>query len=162
MLYLVAQSCPTPCDPMDCSPPGSSVHGDSPGKNTGVGCHALLQGIFLTQGSNPGLPHCRCVLYHLSHQGNPNERIIIFLSHKNTNFLRAGDFVYSASPVSTTVLDVYSIVINAFLLNESLQFFSLGFLLLSAVSKCSWPSVCGELLDFIIPLCSVLWIQSLL
>ena len=38
---------------MDCSPPGSSVHGDSPGKNTGVGCHALLQGIFPIQGSNP-------------------------------------------------------------------------------------------------------------
>ena len=39
------QSCPTLCDPMDYSPPGSSVHGDSPGKNTGVGCHVLLQGI---------------------------------------------------------------------------------------------------------------------
>ena len=49
------QSCPTLCDPMDCSLPGSSVHGDSPSKNTGVGCHALLQGIFPTQGSNPGL-----------------------------------------------------------------------------------------------------------
>ena len=44
----VAQSCPTLCDPMDCSPPGSSVHGDSPGKNTEVGFHALLQGIFPT------------------------------------------------------------------------------------------------------------------
>ena len=44
---------------MDCTPPGSSVHGDSPSKNTGVGCHALLQGIFLTQGLNPGLQHCR-------------------------------------------------------------------------------------------------------
>ena len=44
------------CNAMDCSPPGSSVHGDSPGKNTGVGCHALLQGIFSTQESNPGLP----------------------------------------------------------------------------------------------------------
>ena len=41
----------------------------SPGKNTGVGCHSLLQGIFLTQGSNPGLPHCRQMLYPLSHQG---------------------------------------------------------------------------------------------
>ena len=40
------------CDLMDCSQPGSSVHGDSPGKNTGVGCCAILQGIFLTQGSN--------------------------------------------------------------------------------------------------------------
>ena len=48
----VAQSCPTLWDPMDCSPPGSSVHGDSPGKNTGVGHHAPLQGIFSTQGSN--------------------------------------------------------------------------------------------------------------
>ena len=40
-----------------------------PGKSTGVGCHFLLQGIFPTQGSNPGLPHCRQTLYHLSHQG---------------------------------------------------------------------------------------------
>jgi len=56
---------------MDCKPPGSSVHGDSPGKNTGVGCHALLQGIFLTQGWSPGLPHWRHILYHLSHQGSP-------------------------------------------------------------------------------------------
>ena len=39
------------------------------GKSTGVGCHFLLQGIFLTQGSNPGLPHCRQRLYHLNHQG---------------------------------------------------------------------------------------------
>ena len=47
------QSSPALCDPMDHSPPGSSVHGASPGKNTGVGCHALLQGIFPTQGSIP-------------------------------------------------------------------------------------------------------------
>ena len=43
-MHKSLQLCPTFCDPMDCSPPGSSVHGDSPGKNTGVGCHALLQG----------------------------------------------------------------------------------------------------------------------
>ena len=42
-MCLVTQSCPTPCDPMDCSLPDSSVHGGSPGKNTGVDCHALLQ-----------------------------------------------------------------------------------------------------------------------
>ena len=69
--FLVTQSCPTLCNPMDCSLPGSSVHGDSPGKNTGVSCHALLQGIFLTQGLNPGLSHCRWILYHLSHEGSP-------------------------------------------------------------------------------------------
>ena len=45
-----AQSCLTLCNPIDCSPPGSSVHGDSPGKNTGVDCHFLLQGIFMTPG----------------------------------------------------------------------------------------------------------------
>ena len=53
---------------MDCSPPGFAVHGDSPGENTGVGCQALLQGIFPTQGSRPGLPHCRRILYQLRQQ----------------------------------------------------------------------------------------------
>ena len=159
MSNSVAQLCPTLCNPMDCSPPGSAVHGDSSGKNTGVGCyallqgvlpdpgtelsslmspalaggfsttsatwggfftpqkitinwsfptltevkwsesctvvsdsllshglhspwnspgqntgvgsHSLLQGIFPTQGSNPGLPHCRRILYQLSHKGRP-------------------------------------------------------------------------------------------
>ena len=69
VLCLVSQLCPTLCDPMDGSPPGS-VH-VSVDKNTGVGCHALLQGIFPIQGSNPGLPHCRWILYSLSHQGRP-------------------------------------------------------------------------------------------
>ena len=63
MLCLDSQSCPTLCNPMDCSPPESSVHGDSPGKNTGVRCHALFQGTFPTQGLNLGLPHCRQILY---------------------------------------------------------------------------------------------------
>ena len=44
-------------EPLDCSPPGSAVHGDFPGKNTGVGCHFLLQGVFLTQGLNLHLLH---------------------------------------------------------------------------------------------------------
>ena len=70
VLCLVTQSCLTLCNPRDCSPPGSSVHGDSLGKNTGVGWHTLLQRIFQTQGSNPGLPHCRWILYHLSHQAH--------------------------------------------------------------------------------------------
>ena len=71
VLCLVAQWCLTQCDPMDRSPPGSSVHGDCPGKNTGVGCPALLQGISPTQGSNLGLLHCGRILYCLSHQGSP-------------------------------------------------------------------------------------------
>ena len=54
---------------MDCSPARPLCPRDSPGNSTEVGCHFLLQGIFLTQGSNPGLPHCKQVLYCLSHQG---------------------------------------------------------------------------------------------
>ena len=57
------------CNPMDHSPPGSSVHGILQAKI--LGCHSLLQGIFPTQGSNPGLPHCGQTLCCLSHQGNP-------------------------------------------------------------------------------------------
>ena len=55
------------CDPMDCSLPGSVIHGIFPGKNIGVGCHVLLQGIFPTQGLNLGLLCCRQTLYCLSH-----------------------------------------------------------------------------------------------
>ena len=56
------QLCLTLCDPMDCSLPGSSAHGDSPGWNTGVGCRGFLQGIFLIQGLNPQL---LCLLHWL-------------------------------------------------------------------------------------------------
>ena len=82
------------CNHVDCSPPGSSVHGDSPGKNTGVGCHALFQGIFPTQGLNPGLPHCRRILYHLGHQRSNMEvsqktknRIIIWPSNSTPRYV---------------------------------------------------------------------------
>ena len=59
------QSCPTLCDPMDSSLPWLLCPWDSPGKNIGVGSYSLLQGVFPTQGWNPGLPHCRQILYHL-------------------------------------------------------------------------------------------------
>ena len=54
---------------MDCSLHGSSVHGDSLGKSTGVGCHALLQGILPTQGLNLGILSCRQIIYYLKQQG---------------------------------------------------------------------------------------------
>ena len=73
---LVAQSCLTLCNPMDYSPPGSYVHGDSLGKNTGMDSHSLLQGIFPIQGSNPVLLHCRQILYCLSHLGIPLYRTL--------------------------------------------------------------------------------------
>ena len=70
VLCLAAQSSPTLCDLMDSSPPGFSVHGDSPGKKTGVGSLSLLQRIFPTQESNWSLPHCKRILYQLSYQGS--------------------------------------------------------------------------------------------
>ena len=61
-----AQLCPSLCDPRDSSP------WNSPGQNTGVGSLPILQGIFPTQGSNPGLLHRRQILSRLSHQGSPH------------------------------------------------------------------------------------------
>ena len=60
------QSCLTLCNSMDHSLPGFSVQEDSPGKNTGIGCHALLKGIFLTQGSNPGLLCLQILITHIA------------------------------------------------------------------------------------------------
>ena len=67
LFNVLTQSCLTLCDSLDCSPPGSSVYGIFPGKNTGVGCHFLFQEILLTQGLNPS-PCVSCIgrqiLYH--------------------------------------------------------------------------------------------------
>ena len=73
----VAQSCPTLCDPMDWSLPKPLHPWNFPGKSTGVGFHFLLQEIFPTQGSNPGLLHCRQTLYLLSHQGSIMTNVLV-------------------------------------------------------------------------------------
>ena len=97
---LVAQSCPA-----------LWPHGlyrllcpwDSPGKNTGVGCHSLLQGISLTQGLNLGLQNCRQILYSLGHQESPNISTPFskpsndFLSHKSNSKPRCDSQGYAAS-----------------------------------------------------------------
>ena len=66
----VAQSCPTICNPVDCSLPGFSVHGILQARILEWVTISFSRGISPTQGSNPGLPHCRQTLYHLSHQGS--------------------------------------------------------------------------------------------
>ena len=75
MKVKVTESCPTLWDPMGLSPLDSSVHGDSPGKNTGMLATPSSRGSFPTQGSNPGLLHCRWNLYRLSHQGSPVRKL---------------------------------------------------------------------------------------
>ena len=93
---LVAHVCLTLCDPMDCSLPGSSVHGIL--QATGVGSHSVLQEIFPTQGLNPGILYRRQIFFffnHLSHQGSPFLDYIIQQFHflvseenQNTNLKR--------------------------------------------------------------------------
>ena len=87
---LVTHSCSMLCDPIDCSLPSSSVHGIFSGKNTGVDCHFLLQGIFLTQRSNLHLPcllHCRQILSLPSHRGGLGMQC-------STNIIRSRWFVF--------------------------------------------------------------------
>ena len=91
----VVQLCPTLCDPMDCSLPVSYVLGDSPGKNTGMGSHFFLQGIFPTQGSNLGPLHGKKILYH--HQGSPKVKALV-----SQLCLTLGDPMHG-SPVGSSV-----------------------------------------------------------
>ena len=89
---LVPQPSLTLCDPMDCSLPGSPLHRISPGKNTGVSCHSLLQRVFLTQGSNLILLHFWQFLYHLRNQGSPRsqkEPIFTQLHQPRINVMQA-------------------------------------------------------------------------
>ena len=134
---LVTQSCPTRCDPMDCSLPGTSVHGDSPGKNTGVGRHAFLQGIFPTQGSNPGLPHGKGILYHLSHQRSP--RILEWVAYpfrgssrprsQTGLFCIAGGF-FTAEPSGKECISHEYLKISYVFTTEYMQFYFFCFRLL--------------------------------
>ena len=80
-IWRYAQSCLTLCDPMDCSPSGSIVHGILQARMLVWVGPALLQGIFLTQGLNSGLLHHMQVLYHLSHQGIPERQIFHTLNN---------------------------------------------------------------------------------
>ena len=81
MCVLVTQSCPALCNPMDCSSPGSSGCMEFSGQEywSGLGCHFLLQGIFPTQRLNPGLLHCKQILFQLSHQGDTHGFFFLIL-----------------------------------------------------------------------------------
>ena len=87
----VTQSCSTLWDPMDWN---------SPGQNIGVDTLSLLQGLFPTQGLNPGLQHCRWILYQLSHKGSPRilEWVAIFLTQElNWGLLHCRWILYQLS-----------------------------------------------------------------
>ena len=71
----VTQVCPILCSPMDCHPPGSSVRRIFQARILEWVAISSSRGIFLTQGSNPDLPQCRQMLYHLSHQGSHSDKL---------------------------------------------------------------------------------------
>ena len=76
---LATHSCPTLCDPHGLQPTRLLHSWDSPGRNAGEGCHSLLQGIFLTQGLNPGLLHCRRDSLPSDPPGKPDSNTCIAL-----------------------------------------------------------------------------------
>ena len=101
---LVAQSCLTLCNPMDSSssPPASSVHGIL---QAGIlGWVPILQGIFPTQASNPGLLHCRQILYRLSHQGSAN-----MAQCSMQGFLKAGQLLARMTRFTLPCLIIYRV-----------------------------------------------------
>ena len=98
-------------DSMNGSPPGSSVHGDCPGKNTGMGCHSLLQRMFPTHGLNPGLLHCRQMLYQLSYEGSHIYISSIQFSHSVVcDFLRPHEPQHARPHCPSPTPRVYSLM----------------------------------------------------
>ena len=88
MKVLVTQSCLTLCDPMDCSPPGSSVHGILQGRVLEWVAFPFSRGSSQPRGSNSGLSHRRQILYHLSHQGSARKRRTLMLFQVKHGWLR--------------------------------------------------------------------------
>ena len=103
VVVLVTQSCPTLCNPVDWSPPGFSVPGISQARILELGCHFLLQGIFLTQGS----PTLQVDSLPLSHQGNP---YVCVHTHKRWHLLVKNS---SGPGVHTSLIDPYCYLLRA-------------------------------------------------
>ena len=112
---LVSQFCPTLCDPMDCSLPGSFLSPwDFPGKDAGVICHFLHQGIVPTQGLNLGLLYCRQILYQLSYQGRERDiKSSCFILTLNRNIMTSEfkELTFGAIPWKSFFLNVLILTI---------------------------------------------------
>ena len=111
-IKIVIQSCLTLCDPMDRSPPRLLCPWDFPGKNTGLGSHSLLQGIFPTQELNLSLLPCRRILYHLSrHQTSPTRTRLTFFTSL-TQHLRIFHLLLSTGYFSANYKHIYKSLQN--------------------------------------------------
>ena len=90
-------------------------------KNTGVDCHAVLQGIFPTQGSKPGLLHCRQILYHLSHQGSPGFHILMPFTYYFQYLKYCISLVCLGNSISFCLSTSISCVISSYSISESVR-----------------------------------------
>ena len=128
----VAQSCPT------LRPHGLYSPWNSPGLNAGVGSLSLLQGIFPTQGSNPGLLHCRQILYQLSHKGSPRilEWVAFPTQESNQGLLHCRRILYQLS-YQGSLPSKCPININSL-------FFPFSYFQFSSVSQ-SCPTLCNSM-----------------
>ena len=156
--FSVTKLCPTVCDPMDCGPPGSSVHGILQARILEWAAIPFSRGIFLTQGSNLGLLHCRQILNQLSHQESPRiSTLLPFLEHYSSFFWRNLN-------ISCNIL----LVINSLSVWESFYFsstaspdtkfwFDSSFFLSALISlhsslACIFPAVIFSIIVILIPL----------
>ena len=98
---------------------------NSPGQNTGVGSCSLLQGIFPTQGLNPGLPHCRRILYQLSHNRSPSQHIIWFSNSTPVCPEKAKSQIWK--DICTVMSIAVLFIINKYLTNPSTYQQTTGF-----------------------------------
>ena len=105
------------CDPMDCSPPGSSVYGDSPGKNIRVGCHALLRGNLSNPGSEPRSPTLQVVSLPSEPSGTPKNtgvgslsllQGIVLTQESNSGLLHCRQILYQLSYPGNPIFHQYT------------------------------------------------------
>ena len=126
MPCLVSQSCLTLYNPMDCSLPGTSVLWDSPGKNTRSGCHALFQGIFPIQGSNPGLLNYRQILYYLIYFHHHNLKVSVLQRSAFSKMRLSHLYMTNGKTIALTIWTFVSKVMS--LLCNMLSRFVIAFL----------------------------------
>ena len=124
----------------DClQPHGLCSPWNSPVSNNEVGNDSLLQGTFLTQGLNTGLPHCRWILYHLSHQGSSEAEVFLEFSCFFYDPSDVGNLISGSSAFSKTSLNIWKFSI-LIMLKPGLENFEHYF------PKCvSWVHLCGSL-----------------
>ena len=137
------QCCPTPCDPMDCSQPDSSVHGMLQARILELDCHSLLQGIFPSHRWSLHLLwflHCRCILYCWALPGSQSFAASCCKKFLQKFFSNMPPFTWNAHREHTFLLDIFNLVMNK--TDQSSYWLLFFFLTISLLNTC-WFLLCG-------------------